>query len=133
MGIISTVAATCLAMNIYMEGRSEPIEGQWAVAQVTLRRAGSTRPDHVCPTVAARHQFSWTTGSGGQRVTALDRAAWRNAESIARQSLLWYTLRHRADYSRGATHYHTRDVNPYWAKSMVETARIGNHIFYKEK
>jgi Cell Wall Hydrolase len=30
-----------------------------------------------------------------------------------------------------ATHYHTDYVNPYWAPSLVETAEIGTHIFYR--
>lgn len=39
-----------------------------------------------------------------------------------------------ADPTAGATHYHTNDMMPYWAKSgqLQETARIGNHIFYKK-
>jgi spore germination cell wall hydrolase CwlJ-like protein len=29
------------------------------------------------------------------------------------------------------THYHAAHIRPYWASSLTEVARIGNHIFYK--
>ena len=32
----------CLALNIYFEARSEPIQGQIAIAEVTLNRVAST-------------------------------------------------------------------------------------------
>ena len=39
------------------------------------------------------------------------------------------------DISKGATHYENEMAfgKPYWAKNMVVVARIGSHIFYKEK
>ncbi len=30
-----------------------------------------------------------------------------------------------------ATHYHAASVLPRWAKRLVRTARIGDHIFYR--
>jgi hypothetical protein len=30
-----------------------------------------------------------------------------------------------------ATHYHTRAISPVWSASLVETTRIGAHIFYR--
>ena len=42
----------CLALNIYFEARSEPIEGQIAIAEVTLNRVASTNyPNDVCSVV----------------------------------------------------------------------------------
>ena len=35
------------------------------------------------------------------------------------------------NYTKGADHYHADYVNPYWAKSLVNTTKIGRHIFYK--
>jgi spore germination cell wall hydrolase CwlJ-like protein len=32
-----------------------------------------------------------------------------------------------------ATHYHTTEVNPRWARKLVRTARIGAHVFYRPK
>ena len=35
------------------------------------------------------------------------------------------------NWTGGATHYHTKAVNPYWAKTLTKTITIQNHIFYK--
>jgi N-acetylmuramoyl-L-alanine amidase len=52
-------ALLCLALNVYHEARGETVEGQVAVAMVTMNRAGwDTR--NVCPTVYKPRQFSWT-------------------------------------------------------------------------
>lgn len=37
----------------------------------------------------------------------------------------------KTNYTNGADHYHADYVNPYWAKSLVKTTKIGRHIFYK--
>lgn len=58
------VMAFCLALNIYFEARNEPQSGQYAVAEVTLRRAAQTgRP--VCNEVFTDAQFSWTARADG--------------------------------------------------------------------
>jgi len=132
MEIISMIAATCLALNIYMESRSEPTIGQRAVAQVTLRRAGSAEPNAVCGAVTQRSQFSWTSGLD-RNGRDWDEVAFLKAQRIARESLLWWRLRHTPDHSNGATHYATGWIQPYWSKDMDVVARIGDHVFYKER
>jgi len=57
-------ALMCLALNIYFEARSEPIQGQIAIAEVTLNRVASPNfPNDVCSVVlqdtSAGCQFSW--------------------------------------------------------------------------
>ena len=53
----------CLAMNIYHESKSEPLAGQYAVADVTINRTLDTRyPNTVCEVVMqARMKESWKT------------------------------------------------------------------------
>ena len=59
---------TCLALNVYYEARSEPMDGQYAVAHVVLNRvANDAFPDDACKVVKqgyhkGRHrcQFSGT-------------------------------------------------------------------------
>ena len=34
------------------------------------------------------------------------------------------------DFLNGATHYHRKDVDPYWNRKMLKVATIGDHIFY---
>ena len=61
----------CLAENIYYEARGEPLDGQYAVAEVTLNRVRSPYfPKTICAVVhdtrwdSLRHRyvahFSWT-------------------------------------------------------------------------
>ena len=57
-------ALMCLALNIYFEARSEPIQGQIAIAEVTLNRVASANfPNDVCSVVLQDNnsgcQFSW--------------------------------------------------------------------------
>ena len=57
-----SAAVICLALNIYHEARGEPIEGQRAVASVTLNRTLDPRwPSTVCGVVYDPQQFSWTS------------------------------------------------------------------------
>ena len=51
----------CLALNVYHEARGEVIEGQIAVAHVTLNRVNhSYFPETICDVVYQNRQFSWT-------------------------------------------------------------------------
>lgn len=54
-------ALTCLAENVYHEARGESVEGQLAVALVTLGRTLFPEyPKDVCGVVYQKNQFSWT-------------------------------------------------------------------------
>jgi spore germination cell wall hydrolase CwlJ-like protein len=114
----------CLAKNIYMEARGEPLEGQIAVAQVTVNRMRDPAYHKtVCGVVYAYKQFSWTLGKSKQ---VTDKKAWRAALDISRAVLTQsIPLPHFP-----ATHFHTRQVKPYWAKTKTRVAVIGNHVFY---
>jgi len=116
-------ALLCLALNVYHEGlKDEPIEGLFAIAQVTLNRA-ERQPERVCATVQARAQFSWTWNP--PRVQ--DGLPWQTAKAVARLSF------HMGDFTGGATHFHALYVSPYWRSDMTPVGQWGNHIFYKRK
>lgn len=114
----------CLAMNIYFESRAEPLPGQYAVAEVTLRRAKRAGTS-VCETVFQDAQFSWTRHSDGFKVD--NAVAWDTATRVARE-----VVRKPTDFSKGATHFHATYVAPSWSNKLCVTTRIGRHIFYKE-
>ena len=117
----------CLALNVYHEARSERIEGQIAVAHVTMNRVKhSYFPDTICDVVYANKQFSWTWTVKDH--TPHEAAAWKKAQVIARDVMIGNT----EDPSKGATFYHANYVNPFWAKdkSMSVTKIIGLHVFY---
>lgn len=114
----------CLAKNIYHESRNQPLEGQIAVAQVTVNRVASQQfQNTVCGVVYAPSQFSWTLD---KRKRVRDQEAWQVSVSIARAVLTRsITLPHFP-----ALYFHTPQVNPRWNRNKTVVARIGNHIFY---
>jgi len=119
-------ALLVLSLNAYHESRGEPFQGQVAVSQVVLRRAGY-RPERVCKVVYRLRQFSWTA----TRPPVHDRAAWAKAVRAAQIALLWAHGAPSRDYSAGADHYHARHVAPAWARRMQRVAVIGEHKFYQ--
>lgn len=115
----------CLAKNIYYEARGEPVDGQIAVAQVTMHRVNSSHfPNTVCEVVYERRQFSWTHTVSNQ--TPQNEELWAQAQLIAREV---YDDEHD-DLVSGATFYHADYVNPSWNRYMTQVGRIGVHIFY---
>lgn len=115
----------CLAMNIYHESRGEVIEGQIAVAHVTLNRvAHQYWPESICEVVYQDSQFSWTFQI--KDPTPRDSKAWDQALVIARDVMIGNT----EDPTKGATFYHANYVNPNWASQMTVSKVVGVHIFY---
>ena len=124
----------CLAEALYFEARGESVKGMFAVGEVILNRVASRRyPDSLCAVInqgtGRKHacQFSYTC-DGLAEVIAEPRA-WERVGKIAR---LLIDNRESLDITEGATHYHTRAVNPNWARVFPRTAAIGSHLFYRE-
>lgn len=123
----------CLAEAIYFEARSEPEEGQAAVAQVVLNRVSSgLYPSTICGVVYQnRHhyhacQFSFACEGKSLRITEPE--AWSTAVRIANEVSEGKT--YLADVG-SATHYHANYVRPGWSRRLEKMDVIGNHIFYK--
>ena len=144
----------CLAKNIYFEAKSEPIAGQYAVADVVLNRVKDSRfPNTICEVVYEgplreswqtkkqtdldeaeriyhpirdRCQFSWWCDGKSDNIK--DGDAWRKAQEIAYRLVNDY--KHRG-LTEGATHYHATYVNPKWAPTLDLVGRIGTHILYR--
>jgi len=124
---------TCLALNVYYEARSEPMDGQYAVAHVVLNRvANDAFPDDACKVVKqgyhkGRHkcQFSWYCD--GKSDKPKDNMSWVVAQVVAYNTLYGY----HKDNTHGATHYHATYVSPWWRKHYDKTVAHGSHIFYK--
>ena len=125
-------ALECLTAAIYYEARSEPIEGQRAVAQVVLNRVRNPAfPASVCGVVYQGSQRStgcqFTFTCDGSLLAPRDPLAWGRARQIALQALAG------AVYAPvgAATYYHTTAVSPWWAPSLTKLGQIGAHIFYR--
>ena len=124
------ISATCLAMAIYYEARSEPIYAQRAVADVVMSRTyHESYPDTVCAVVAEDRgskawdcQFSFMCDGKPERPTG---AAWVTAQSVAAEAINGPAMVY-------ATHYHTTDVKPIWRHGLTLVGKIGSHIFYTD-
>ncbi|MCC5996903.1 MAG: cell wall hydrolase [Oceanicaulis sp.] len=122
----------CLAEAVFYEARGESFAGQLAVAEVVLNRVRHNAwPETVCGVVyqgaerATGCQFSFTCDGSVER--APYGRAWRRAELVADHALMGFAR----PVTRSATHFHTIAVDPYWNSSLVQTRRIGSHIFYR--
>lgn len=115
---LDTKELKCLVDNIYHEARSEPFEGQVAVARVVLNRVG-VWASTVCEVVYQRHQFSWTSN---RFKPIRDQAAYQIA---------WQAAWMSRTYPLHATYYHSIKIKPKWARAFIPIKQINNHIFYK--
>jgi spore germination cell wall hydrolase CwlJ-like protein len=126
-------AITCLARTIYWEARSEDAASMEAVASVVMNRLGHEGfPNTVCAVVRQGNeqgacQFSWWCD--GRADQAKDDASYAVAKEIARRALNLQLT----DRTKGALYFHHRKVTPGWAAEYVETAEIGDFVFYKPR
>jgi spore germination cell wall hydrolase CwlJ-like protein len=125
----TTADSQCLAKNIYHEAGVEPIEGKYAVAQVTLNRLKTGRWGHsICDVVYSKAQFSWTLSKRKVREEPKGEL-WTESVTVARTVL---DKGVRVPSLVQSTYYHADYVNPLWAKSVVKIQQIGQHVFYKK-
>lgn len=125
----------CLAENVYFEARGEPLDGQRAVAEVTLNRTRSPYfPHTVCAVVHETRwdplrrrsvaHFSWTELGVLSEPAG---PAWKQAMSVASAA---YDDTYMPVVP-GALFYHAISVRPDWAKTKRALATIGKHVFYR--
>jgi hypothetical protein len=125
-------ARECLTAAVYYEARSEPAEGQRAVAQVVLNRVRARAfPHSVCGVVyqgserATGCQFSFTCDGSLRRPRDPD--AWSRAERVAAAALNGAVMPEVGS----ATFYHADYVLPWWASSLTRLGAVGSHVFYR--
>jgi spore germination cell wall hydrolase CwlJ-like protein len=129
----STSDVKCLALNIYWEARSDPVEGQLAVAHVAMNRVRSRAyPNTVCKVIyqgdrstPGACQFSWWCDKRSDQPT--EYRAWQTSQKLARRVLDGRSL----DPTGGALFYHLHTISPYWSAKKQRIARIGSHIYYR--
>lgn len=126
-------AITCLARTIYWEARGEDVAGKEAIANVVMNRLGHEGfPETVCAVVTQGKeqgacQFSWWCD--GQSDDAEQAKSYASAKEISRKAL----NRQLGDRTKGALFFHHRNVTPSWSIKYMQSAEVGDHIFYKLK
>jgi spore germination cell wall hydrolase CwlJ-like protein len=123
----------CLAEALYFEARGETVRGQFAVAEVILNRVDSTAfPDTLCGVIhqgtGRKYQCQFTYTCDGNSDNIANKDAFDQVSRVARLMVDGAPRR----LTDGATHYHTRAVNPRWARVFPRTATIGVHHFYRQ-
>ena len=121
----------CLAEALYFEARGEEIKGQFAVAEVILNRVDSVAfPSSPCGVVhqgtGRRFACQFTYDCDGRAEIIRDKKAYVQVGKVAQLMLEGAPRR----LTKGALYYHTKSVNPRWAKSFFKTVTIGRHYFY---
>jgi len=134
----------CMAMNIYHEARGEPIEGQYAVAEVVIRRVKHYNfEDDVCGVVTSGEYLPWDINRlhpvrdqchfswvcDGKSDATKEFQAVLVAQYIARDVLTNPKYVPELEYS---LYYHGDHIDPYWNDNMVKVAHIGSHVFWYE-
>lgn len=120
----------CLAENVYYESRGESLQGQIAVAKVTLNRLEEGYAKTVCGVVKQGCQFSWVCEGSGRQPTGF---LWNQAVGVALVTL--NEADKVEDPTNGATHFHATyiDWKPTWKRVKDSVSQIGNHVFYRVK
>ena len=123
----------CLAEAIYFEARGESIKGQFAVAEVILNRVDSAEyPNTVCGVVnqgtGRKYACQFTYTCDGLKEVIAEPRAYTTVGKIAKLMVSGAPRQ----LTKGATHYHTKAVNPRWARAFPRVATIGVHHFYRQ-
>lgn len=123
----------CLAEALYFEARGETIRGMFAVGEVILNRVDSSNyPSTLCNVInqgtGRKYGCQFTYTCDGKAENINEPRSWERVGKVAR---ILIDGAPRA-LTGGATHYHTKAVNPYWAQRYPRTATIDSHHFYRQ-
>jgi len=123
----------CLSEALYFEARGESVRGMFAVGEVIMNRVDSNNyPDTLCNVInqgtGRKYACQFTYTCDGKPETIGEPRSWERVGKVAR-ILIDGAPR---VLTGGATHYHTKAVNPSWAQRYPRTAEIGFHYFYRQ-
>lgn len=125
-----TKEINCLTNAIFREAGNQPQNGKKAIASVVFNRMEKNNKT-VCGTVYEKGQFSFTKNHKKIK----DYNNWFKTYLLAQIFISEYNDYSWEDNVAGSTYYHTKNSRPFWCKSkkVVKVAKIGDHIFYKDK
>jgi spore germination cell wall hydrolase CwlJ-like protein len=129
----------CLARNVFYEANGEPMQGQMAVAQVTVNRAKSGLfPRDLCAVVSQSTivggdtrvcQFSWYCDSDLNKTRVIK----SSETSYIAAKRVFLEGKKVANIDKDVMWFHEDSikVNPRWPHKVA--TKIGNHVFYKRE
>ena len=130
----------CLARNVYYEARGESLQGQKAVALVTLNRVENPMfPNTICKVVNERKvvkgvtkcQFSWRCQGHANPKKAVRQS--HESYQAAITAILDYDSLTETLVTADTLFFHAKHVRPFWRKVKQRLAQIDNHIFYEQR
>jgi spore germination cell wall hydrolase CwlJ-like protein len=136
-------AMKALALTMWGEARNQGSAGMRAVGHVIKNRAESNHPGvfggtNIEDVAYAPKQFSaWNKGDPNRdMMLSIDELQpgdpgydeWQEAQELAANILSGRD----SDNTNGSLYYHTKAVNPNWAKRIDPVKQIGDHLFYNE-
>ena len=115
--------------TIYGEARGESLAGQEAVANVILNRV---KMNLIQPMWWGKNirEVCWNHNDVNYKILKSDLSenpVYQICQRIVKRALAGVLT----DNTNGATHYHTIECHPLWARHLIPCAQIGNHLFYK--
>ena len=136
----------CLALNLFYEANTEPVQGKYMVVESVMERA-DYQAGRICKEVTKPMQYSWLNSvdirhtSRMAHMRALQKklssikrgptwVAWKQAVHISRTVL---TGKVKLTNAGLKYYYNPKLANPPWAKKMTVIAHIGDHIFLRER
>lgn len=134
---IIDISIDTLSRTLWGEARGEGTVGMRAVASVIWNRYKISKGrngywwgNDIVSICHKPYQFScWNRSDPNyKRLMAVDiqDRQFRSAKDIARLTIEGQMY----DLTGGATHYHAKNIKPYWSNGQAPTKTIGNHIFY---
>lgn len=127
------------ARTLYGEARGEGLDGLEAVANTIINRVKVAKEKNgnfwwgsdIISVCKKPYQFScWNQNDINKKkletITTKDKV-FATCLRIARKAIAGILK----DSTHGATHYHTKAIEPFWAKNQIPDAEIGNHLFYR--
>ena len=129
-------ALMCMAMALYFEARSEPLDGQYKVAEVVMNRVASPKyPMDTCGVIkydpgSGDNDCHFSFWCDGKAEVIDDPAAFEKSLGIAIDVL---TAANKPLLPQDAMWYHTKDVSPSWANNLVLVSSTDTHLFYGPK
>jgi hypothetical protein len=117
-----------LASVGYYESRNQSDVGVIGVMRVVLNRVSNPRfPNTIKDVVYDGCQFSFVC-DGSLNKAEQSHKQWDRMYSLAYRVLVLKEGKGDFHYS---THYHTTNVNPFWAKKFKPVVVLDDHIFYR--